>query len=226
MLNDNKTKYYYEDCHFYFWFNGRHSSEFKLFMQAKNDLKIENTTSPSTEYNNAMFQEGSYFLGTSRKQKTFKRKLAAEGLTQAQYKEMMLWLKEGTTGFLAFDTNPYWGWTVVLETVSDANVFYAHNDMIVEFDVTGKTVGSWLATNKYDATVVDDATLVEGTNTNTQQKEIVADNEWGIPSAMVYYTVDNDLLSVQCDVLGVCNSLLIIWLEIQKRNKKQIQITM
>lgn len=210
MLNDNKTKYYYEDCHFYFWFNGRHSSEFKLFIQAKNDLKIENTTSPSTEYNNAMFQEGSYFLGTSRKQKTFKRKLAAEGLTKEQYRDMMLWLKEGITGFLSFDTDPYWGWTVVLETVSDVNVFYAHDGMIVEFDVTWKTIGSWMATNKYDGTCIGNSSNEQQYQTpgttdiyNYMTGNIIADNEWGIPAALVQKTED----SIVCNVFGTCNGV-------------------
>lgn len=175
MSNANKTNYSYTDNHLYFWFGDHHSSEYKLFIVAKNDLKIENSTAASTQYSNAMFQEGSYLLGTSRKQKTFKRKVAAEGLTLDEYKEMMLWLYEGATGTLYFDSNPYWGWNVVLETVSDANVYYSGNQLIVELDLTWKTVGSYLATNRYLSGGLD----VEPISTSLYT--ITTGNPYGLP---------------------------------------------
>jgi hypothetical protein len=182
MLNDNK--YYYEDKHLYFWFGDHHSSEYNLFIISKNDLKIENATGASTQYNNAMFQEGTYLLGTSRKQKTFKRKVAAEGLSLEQYKQMMLWLQEGATGFLSFDSNPWWGWTVVLETTADATVNYATNGLIVELELTWKTVGSYLAINRYESMGINQ--IVEfGT-----EYALTNSNPYGIPA---FFQIESDL---------------------------------
>lgn len=178
MLNDNK-QYYYTDKHLYFWFNDHHSSEYNLFIVAKNDLKIENSTGASTQYTNAMFQEGSYLLGTSRKQKTFKRKVAAEGLTLSQYKDMMLWLREGENGMLYFDSNPEWGWNVVLETVGDANAYYRGDELIVEFDLTWKTIGSYLATNRYVSMGIDEIIKGDGTD---KQYTITSGHSTGLPS--------------------------------------------
>ena len=199
MLNANKTGYYYEDEHLYFWFGDTHSSKYKLFIVSKNDLKIENDTGASTEYNNAMFQEGTYLLGTSRKQKTFKREVAAEGLTLAEYKNMMLWLCEGATGFLCFDSNPYWGWSVVLEKVGDATVTYGSQGMVVEFDLTWKTVGSYLARNRYDSSGIVDP---DGMLYKTYY--MMNNNSYGLPS--YWYVPDNtDSSYILYDVVNIGN---------------------
>ena len=176
MLNANKTKYYYEDSHLYFWFGNHHSSEYKLFIVSNNDLTIENTVGSSTEYEDAMFQEGIYLLGTNRKQKTFKRKVASEGLSLDAYHNMMAWLSEGETGFLCFDSNPYWGWTVVLEKVGDATVYYTSQGLIVEFELTWKTVGSDLATNRYTSMGIYDVP------SSTENYVITSGNPYGLPS--------------------------------------------
>lgn len=193
MLNDNK--YYYEDKHLYFWFGGHHSSEYNLFITSKNDLKIENATGASTQYNNAMFQEGVYLLGTSRKQKTFKRKVAAEGLTLDKYKEMMLWLREGATGFLCFDSNPWWGWTVVLESTTDATASYAQDSIIVEFELTWKTIGSYLATNRYESMGID---VIPDANTGYV---ITNNNPYGLP-AFFCSSINNATRSYQIINIG------------------------
>ena len=129
-----KNYYWYNDNCMYFTFKGVRSSDYHLFIQNNKELTIENTVGASSEYINATLQEGTYYMGTSRKQKTFKRKCAAEGLTLQQYKEMMTWLSVGTTGELVFDNNPYWGWTVVLDMVGDATFVGNNNNLIVEFE--------------------------------------------------------------------------------------------
>ena len=68
-------------------------------------MKVINTASPSTQYNTPNYQNYSYYLGTSLNQRTFKYKVATEGLTQLEFKEMMLWLHEGARGFLTLDSN-------------------------------------------------------------------------------------------------------------------------
>ena len=190
MLKNNK--YYYEDCYMYFTFNGIHSSVYNLFIQSKNDLKIENTIGAKSSFVSAAFQEGNYYTGTEKTQKTFKRKCAAEGLTLSQYKAMMKWLTVGTTGFLVFDSNPYWGWTVVLDTVGDATFMDGANNLVVEFELTFKTIGTYLARNRYPAYCDVTETMNDGDGSvcNYKYNTTMCCNEYGIP--VIYYEKDDD----------------------------------
>ena len=192
MLRNNK--YYYEDRYMYFTFNGIHSSKYNLFIQNKNDLKIENTIGAKSSFVSAAFQEGNYYTGTERTQKTIKRKCAAEGLTLSQYKEMMKWLSAGDTGFLSFDSDPYWGWTVVLDTVGDATFLDRSGGLVVEFELTFKTIGTYLARNRYPAYVgLDEASVDDLTNTSTcnnRYNTTPSCNEYGIP--VIYYEMDEN----------------------------------
>ena len=150
MLKNNL--YCYDDCWTYFWFANVYSKDYNLFITNKNDLTIENTVGASTSFESAAFQDGNYYTGTKKTQKTFKRKCAAEGLTLSRYKEMMTWLEHGTRGMLFFEYDPWWGWLVVLDTVGDAKINPASDGtLIVEFDLTFKTIGTYLAKNRYDA---------------------------------------------------------------------------
>lgn len=176
--------YYYEDKYMFFTFDGVHSSKYNLFIVNKNDLKIENSIGESSEYVSAMFQEGAYYTGTKKVQKTFKRKCAAEGLTLSQYKEMMRWLAQGKRGFLSFDSNPWWGWTVVLDTVSDASIIERNDKLVVEFDVTWKTVGTFLARNMYETYYNNDNEFAATDNNsicNNIYNDTMQSNEYGIP---------------------------------------------
>lgn len=182
MLINNS--YYYEDKYMFFTFDGVHSSKYNLFIVNKNDLKIENGIGESSEYVSAMFQEGAYYTGTKKVQKTFKRKCAAEGLTLSQYKEMMRWLAQGKRGFLSFDSNPWWGWTVVLDTVSDATIMERGDKLVVEFDVTWKTIGTFLARNMYEAYYNSDnefAATDINSICNNVYNDTMQSNEYGIP---------------------------------------------
>lgn len=182
MLINNS--YYYEDKYMFFTFDGVHSSKYNLFIVNKNDLKIENGIGESSEYVSAMFQEGAYYTGTKKVQKTFKRKCAAEGLTLSQYKEMMRWLAQGKRGFLSFDSNPWWGWTVVLDTVSDATIMERGDKLVVEFDVTWKTIGTFLARNMYEAYYNSDnefAATDSNSICNNIYNDTMQSNEYGIP---------------------------------------------
>ena len=211
MLRDNY--YTYNDEYLYFTFNGIHSSEYNLFITNKNDLKIENGVSESSEYTSAMFQEGAYYMGTKRTQKTFKRKCAAGGITLSQYKEMMVWLTQGSRGFLVFDNNPWWGWTVVLDSVGDATIMDRNGKLVVEFDITWKTIGTFLARNRYlayshlsDAVkpVVDNNGDILSTCNGTYN-ESMQGNEWGIPTIYYEYQFDDS-----GNVTGIKNNSMFI----------------
>lgn len=139
--------YWKNDKFMYFTFDGIHSSKYHLFIVNNNSLGIENTVGAQSSFSNAFMQDGTYYLGTSTTQKTFKRSVASEGLTYDDYKNMMLWLAPGTLGELVFDTNSDWGWNVVVDTVGDAKFTGDTDFMIVEFDITFKTVGTHKAHN-------------------------------------------------------------------------------
>lgn len=177
--------YWYNDQYMYFSFNGQHSSRYNLFIQNNKELTIENTVGAASEYSNAMLQEGTYYLGTSRKQKIFKRKCAAEGLTLNEYKHMMKWLTVGTAGELIFDSDIYWGRTVVLDTVGDATFKGDNNFLVVEFELTFKTIGTYLAHSVYPGTWIynyDDNDL------NSIYQDIIGTNEYGIPTVVAAKT--------------------------------------
>lgn len=178
MLRNN---YLHNDEYMYFSFDGVHSSKYNLFIQNNNDLTIENSVGESSGYVSALFQEGSYYTGTKKSQKTFKRKCAAGGLTLSQYKEMMLWLSTGHQGFLVFDYNPWWGWTVVLDSVGDATVMERGGKLLVEFDITFKTIGSYFARNRYAAYYTEHENGSTSSTCNGLPNETMMCNEFGIP---------------------------------------------
>lgn len=186
--------YWYNDEYMYFSFNGHHSSKYHLFIQNSKELTIENTVGSASEYSNAMMQEGTYYLGTSRKQKTFKRKCAAKLGSMQDYRRMMKWLTVGTTGELVFDNDRYWGWTVVLDTVGDATFVQRNNVLIVEFEITFKTIGTYLAHSVYPATwMVEFPTEIttEGELDMSSYVDVIGTNQYNIPSIIVMGAVDD-----------------------------------
>lgn len=216
MLRSKKHYYWYNDEYMYFYFNGQHSSKYNLFIQNSKALTIENTVGAASEYSNAIMQEGTYYLGTSRKQKTFKRKCAAEGLTLDEYKRMMQWLTVGTTGELSFDSDKYWGWTVVLDTIGDATVSGNNDFLIVEFELTFKTIGTYLAHNIYPATwlSVDELAF----------ENVIGTNQYGIPTAIVVQTNPKEgetITTLDCYIQNISNAIQEFQLEFQLKFNKR-----
>jgi hypothetical protein len=191
MLKNNS--YNYDDCWTYFWFANVYSKDYNLFITNKNDLTIENTIGASTSFESAAFQDGNYYTGTKKTQKTFKRKCAAEGLTLSRYKEMMTWLEHGTRGMLFFEYDPWWGWLVVLDTVGDAKVNpVSDGTLIVEFDLTFKTVGTYLAKNRYDAyyDFKNDDRILDVASTNQYHIPTITIKEEGKEEGSTCYKLD------------------------------------
>lgn len=211
MLRNNLNTICYADPYMFFTFNGIHSAKYNLLIENKNDLKIENSIGASSEFTSAMFQEGTYYLGTKRTQKTFKRKCAAEGITLSQYKQMMLWLTPGTTGFLTFDFNPWWGWEVVLDTVGDATFMDRNDKLLVEFELTFKTIGSYLARNYYETSLCFDEVKdpVEddsgATTCNGYLDSTAFSNEYHIP-VILMYSQDSEQNIYTLNILGINNA--------------------
>ena len=216
MLRSNEHYYWYNDDYMYFSFKGEHSSKYHLFIQNSKKLTLENTVGAASEYSNAILQEGTYYLGTSRKQKTFKRKCAAEALTKDEYRSMMKWLSVGTTGELVFDSDKYWGWTVVLDTVGDATFVDRGGKLTVEFEVTFKTIGTYLAHNVYPATWM--------TGSDTPCLDVAGTNQYGIPTVVIpsvrEFTDSNGLtgLCFEVYIQNISNNTQNFILEIVPKN--------
>lgn len=205
MLKSNQINgYMAHDKYLYFTFNHVHSSKYNLFIVSNNDMKMVNAPSGSASYVNAMFQDGSYYLGTSNQQKTFKHKCAASGLDLATYKQMMKWLTKGTVGFLCFDSDPDWGWSAVLESVSDTTYVERGGELIVEFELTWKTIGSYLARNAYtsyltqlDKRKLSEEQLAKLPSCNGYYNTSVCSNSYGIPVINIRHNLDETIVNVQ-----------------------------
>ena len=204
MLNDNQ--YYYEDEFMYFNFNNVHSSEYNLFMVNTGDnIKIVNNTNSSTEYSSPAYQGTTYYLGTTKKQKEFKYNCAAKGLTFAKCRELFQWLSVGTLGYLILYDNPNWGYDVVLEEVGDAIKTKTGQDQyIVEFEITFKTVGTYLASSVYPSSLND--------ITNSSSKIIATTKEFieGVEKTINYREYDNTIANEygipEIDCIDIKNS--------------------
>ena len=210
MLKDNR--YYYEDQYMYFSFDGVHSSEYNLFMINSAQMTMENNAGESAEFVSAMFQEGVYYTGTKKTQKTFKRKCAAEGLSLSQYKRMMKWLTTGEQGMLSFDSNPYWGWNVVLTNVSDTSYALNNTDMVVELELTFKTIGNYLARNTVPATYTitppssSSDNDIQSSSCNQLYNSSMLSNIYGIPAIYVVDATHNDnYYTYKISVQSLCN---------------------
>lgn len=210
--------YWYNDEYMYFSFNGHHSSKYHLFIQNSKELTIENAVGESSEYSNAMMQEGTYYLGTSRKQKTFKRKCAAELNNMQDYRRMMKWLTVGATGELVFDSDRYWGWSVVLDSVGDATFAVRGDLLIVEFEITFKTIGTYLAHSVYPATWIQPQPEYDQTGAITGYKQnmdiayadVIGTNRYNIPTVFATTKIDkdsnnNNIFKIDCYILDLGN---------------------
>lgn len=183
MLKNNE--YYYNDTHMYFYFNNKYSKNYNLFIINESDeLELVNETESNIEFVTPADQNHSYLASISQSQKKFTYDVAAEGLTLPRYKEMMLWLQKGQLGFLVKDDNPYWGYNVIVEDISNAEVQYDENDnLIVSFTISFSTVDDYLAKPLLTAgrhwIDNNDETLLEPNEKTELQKTAL--NEFGIP---------------------------------------------
>lgn len=103
---------YADDPHLHFTFGEHASYQYNLFITNTNKgggtkrvASPDNTVSFATPE----YQNNTYLLGVTKKQKTFKHTLAADRLLPEEVDQILQWLKVGEVGFLSYDTNPVWG---------------------------------------------------------------------------------------------------------------------
>jgi hypothetical protein len=117
-----------------------------------------------------------------------------------EYKNMMKWLSTGTTGELVFDSDQYWGWTVVLDTVGDATFVKRARLIVVEFEITFKTIGTYLAHSIYPGTWIMPQPIYdrylnktgEEWNADSAYLDVIGSNGLHIPPVLAQISYGND----------------------------------
>lgn len=192
----NRKEYYYKDDYMFFTFNGVHSSKYNLFVVNNGDgYEWITDTGASAQFESPQYQGYSYYLGTSRTQKTIPFNLIAEGLTQNEMKEMLLWLEEGNTGLLFTDWNIDWGYDVVISKVSNPKMLINSNNSVIEFSIEFTTIGEFRARSPWDITK-ELVTIF----TNDDREEVVA-NKYGIPEIDLV-AMDNFTMTINLPTIG------------------------
>lgn len=158
-MSTQRNNYFYFDDYMYFSFNNIHSSKYNLVIQNDiEDLKLNTDTGAKLDFSSAKYQEGQYYLGVTRPQKSIPLKVVGKELTRAQTIEIAQWLRIGTTGALVFDFAEDWAYDVVVSSLSDFNLYEQEPDTyIVSFEVKFATINSVYARNRYDAAISSSA---------------------------------------------------------------------
>lgn len=186
----NNNIYYARDPHLHFTFSNRSSRQYNLFITNTNKgggTKFVASPDNTVSFATPEYQNNTYYLGTTKKQKTFKHTVAANMLTKQEVNSILQWLKVGETGFLSYDTNPYWGWDVVVTSVGEVSQFEASDGLIIEFTVEFKTINDWHARSTYNATKAFGGHAEDGFKDKSRKGEIshTIANEYGIPEIIV-----------------------------------------
>ena len=93
----NDNIYYASDPHLHFTFSNRSSRQYNLFITNTNKgggTKIVASPDNTVSFATPEYQNNTYYLGTTKKQKTFKHTLAANMLTQQEVGQILQWLKD------------------------------------------------------------------------------------------------------------------------------------
>lgn len=197
-MSTQRNNYFYFDDYMYFSFNNIHSSKYNLVIQNDiEDLKLNTDTGAKLDFSSAKYQEGQYYLGVTRPQKSIPLKVVGKELTRAQTIEIAQWLRIGTTGALIFDFAEDWAYDVVVSSLLDFNLYEQEPDTyIVSFEVKFATINSVYARNRYDAAVSSSAvnpTQNEGTETAT-----VSETETQTDTV---YSYNNNLVLPACALI-------------------------
>jgi len=152
MLTPRNDFFYYDE-YMFFTFDNIHSSEYNLVIQNDiDDLKLYVSTGAQVDLVSSQYQKGQHVLGVTRPQREFPLVLMASGLTRAQIINMMHWLKAGAQGNFKMDFTQDWEFDVVINSVSDPNLYEQDNNTFVaSFEITFITTTSPYARNAMDA---------------------------------------------------------------------------
>jgi hypothetical protein len=132
----------------YFTFNTIHSSKYNLIIQNDiEDLKLIIDSGGKNSFASPQYQNGQYMLGLTKPQRKFPLKLVAQGLTRGEAISATEWLEQGTYGLLIFDFNTDWAYEVIVDKITDPNIYMDTDGehCTISFSVDFVTVNSTYA---------------------------------------------------------------------------------
>lgn len=146
------------DKYMYFTWRGISSSKYNCFIvNDKHSLQFVNAPSFSNNYADAMYQNKSYFLGTSVQRKTLTFKVACDRITLDEYREFLSWLNIYSIGFLQLDYEDWYGYNVKLSALTESEkypLYECEGKMVymVVLTLTFETTDDFYAVHKYQTT--------------------------------------------------------------------------
>lgn len=149
MLKNNIS--FYQDEYTHFTFNGISSAYYNLMIiNNLDDLKMIVDSEYSLQFLQPKNQNGQYLLGVSGPQKSFPFSLVAHGVNRQELRQIIQWLKVGTTGTLSFDYAPDWEYDVVIRSVDNPQLYAQEDDhFIATFKINFVTLEEPVAHSKF-----------------------------------------------------------------------------
>lgn len=122
-----------------------------------NDLTFSNFPETSNEFSNPIFSEKTYYLGNTKNHRNFSLKIQLDKILLRKYREFLDWLNFDDIGLLVFDYNPWYGYKVKVDSITDSE-FYVVKDnsnnedfyyinLTVNFITVGDFAATWIKEN-------------------------------------------------------------------------------
>lgn len=183
-----------------FFFNGIHSSNFKVWITNKNDLQRSMSPNFSDKFNSSTYGQIRYHEGTTIDKQDFKLSCAAINVTRNEWEAISEWLSPLKSGKLSFDWNDKYYYMVKISKAPSGVMFTKGKiddimgDLyIITFTLEMTTVGDWAALGPYcwqeqtySSTYSASSTSSTSTVTTTVNPSVFA-NAYYIPQ-IVYRT--------------------------------------
>lgn len=174
-----------------FTWNGKNSvKEFGLFITNEaEELKFTNAPSFSNDYVNPLYQNRSYFVGTSVERRSLTLNLAITETTLEEYRKVIKWLDIYSTGLFFFDYDKNYGYFAKIASITDGTKHILESSVngdtyLVTFSITFETVSDFLGISRYTTIVPlfeynenTDETIILNNPTNGNDISIFGDNE-------------------------------------------------
>ena len=143
------------------------------------DLTFFNASSFSHEFMTPQFANQSYFMGTTQENREFTFPILLKAVTMAKYKNFLRWLNPKDEGILWFDYNPYWGYDVKVNSISEGK-FTVNQDCTNELTYNIELTVGFITKNDWAARWIGAAPVYNLLNNLDPSNQII-DNEENLP---------------------------------------------
>lgn len=136
-----------EDKYLYFTFDNVNSSYYNCFyINSGEDLVFPAFPAFSDQKSSPLFQQHTYYLGTSIEDRTIPLNCACENLTMAQFKQLQSWLAIDKIGELKLDFLKHYHFNVKISSFSDITFLpMANNRFHCTFSISFTTIEDYAA---------------------------------------------------------------------------------